>query len=91
MQKIWQHIFYRDLKKSPEEYKIFMTEPPLNSRQNRETMAEILFEEFKIPYFFIGIQTVLALYTTGRKNGVVLDSGYGLTHCIPIYEGYALE
>jgi actin-related protein len=55
MQKIWQHCFYKELKKAPNEHKVFMTEPPLNPKKNREKMAEILFEEFEIPYFFIGV------------------------------------
>ena len=91
MQKIWQHCFYKELKKAPNEHKVFMTEPPLNPKKNREKMAEILFEEFEIPYFFIGVQTILALYASGRKTGIIVDSGYGLTHVIPVYEGYALE
>jgi actin-related protein len=49
-----------------------------------------MFETFNVPSMYLAIQAVLALYSTGRSTGVVLDSGDGLTSSVPIYEGYAL-
>jgi centractin len=66
------------------------SEAPLNPRRNREKSAEIFFETFNVPALFISMQAVLSLYATGRTTGVVLDSGDGVTHAVPIYEGFAL-
>lgn len=53
-------------------------------------MTEIMFETFNVPSFYLAIQAVLSLYSSGRTTGLVLDAGDGVTHTVPIYEGYTL-
>ena len=49
-----------------------------------------MFETFNVPCFYVSVQGVLALYSSGRTTGLVLDSGEGITSTLPIYEGYAV-
>ena len=90
MEKIWGHVFTNELRIDPVEHNIMITEAPLNPKENREKMAQIMFETFNVPKFYIAIQAVLSLYSFGKSTGIIGDMGDGVTHFVPIFEGYSL-
>ncbi|KAF8454227.1 actin family [Terfezia claveryi] len=90
MERIWQYVYTEELKTLSEEHPVLLTEAPLNPRTNRETAAQIFFETFNVPALFTSIQAVLSLYASGRTTGIVLDAGDGVSHAVPVYEGFAV-
>lgn len=92
MEKIFEHIYQKqNLNAKLDEHPVLLTEAPLNPKSHREQIAELFFETYRAPAVFFCPPAVLSLYASGRATGVVLDVGEGVTHCVPVYEGYALK
>lgn len=88
MEKVWHHIFAEHLQITPEEHAIILTETPRHYHlKNREKTLEYMFERFHAPAFYLANQAALSLYASGRNTGIVLDSGYEVTHSIPVLQG----
>lgn len=87
---VWDYTFFEKLSVKPEECKIMLTEAPMNPVPNRKKMVEVMFEKYGFKSCYIGIQAVLTLYAQGLLTGVVVDSGDGVTHIVPVYQGFAL-
>lgn len=88
MEKIWNYAIRSELKVTPDDHPIIMTEAALNPKQNREALTKIMFEVFNVPCLYVSSQEVCALYASGRTTGLILDSGDGITHAVPIFEGF---
>lgn len=90
MESMWRHLLHDQLRVAPEERAVLLTEAPLNPRANREKMMKTMFETFRVPACHVRMQPMLSFYASGRESGLMLDSGDGVTHAVPIYEGYIL-
>lgn len=92
MERFLEQCIFKYLRAEPEDHYFLLTEPPLNTPENREYTAEIMFESFNVPGLYIAVQAVLALSASWvNRNidertltGIVIDSGDGVTHVIPV-------
>ncbi|WWC64675.1 uncharacterized protein I303_107286 [Kwoniella dejecticola CBS 10117] len=91
MKHLWDYTFNEKLQIDPHGKKVLLTEPPMNPKVNRQKMAEVMFEEYGFGGVYVAIQAVLTLYAQGLQTGVVVDSGDGVTHIVPVYDGFALQ
>ncbi|KAJ7293592.1 actin-related protein [Mycena rebaudengoi] len=90
MEAIWNWVYAEELGTLSEEHPVLLTEAPLNPRSNREVAAQIFFDTFNVPALFTSVQAVLSLYSSGRTTGIVIDSGDGVTHAVPVFEGFSM-
>lgn len=90
MEKIWSHTF-NQLKVSPENFSILLTEACQNPEENRIKMAEIMFEKFNVPSTCVCLQSALCLYGTGNVTGTVVQIGHGLSEYMPVVEGHPVN
>ncbi|KAL2038154.1 hypothetical protein N7G274_009102 [Stereocaulon virgatum] len=106
MEHLWNYTFHEKMKIDTTGRKILLTEPPLNPLKNREQMCDVMFERYNFGGVYVAIQAVLALYAQGTRpilkwgssderlglsSGVVVDSGDGVTHIVPVYESTVLN
>jgi actin, other eukaryote len=92
MSKVWHHTFFNELRITPSECTgCLVTEAPRNPKANREKMVETLFETFEFTRAYIAIQAVMSLYANGRSTGLVVDSGDGVSHTVPVFEGFSID
>lgn len=87
MHHVWQHTFHERLGVDTRECKILLTDPPLNPTKNRQRMVSTMFETWGFQGVFVQVQAVLTLYAQGLLTGLVLDSGDGVTHVVPVLDG----
>jgi len=90
MESLLSHCFYNQLTIAPEDHCILMTQPLFYSKKDREKMIELLFETFQIPHLTFVNTGTLAIYSTGCTNGVIVESGDGITSILPIYHSYPI-
>lgn len=89
MELLWNYCFDNKLKlaQDKKDLRILLTEPALNPTKNREKMGEMMFEKYNFGGVLFEMQALLTLMSEGNTTGTVLDSGDGVSHVIPVFEG----
>ena len=88
---LWKYSFVNRMGIKESDFpdrRLFVTEAALNSRVNRENMAEIIFEKHNFGACMFETQALLSLIAEGESTGLVFDSGDGVSHAIPVVEGF---
>jgi actin-related protein 2 len=87
MEHVWDYTFYEKMKIDPKQHKILLTEAAMNPKANKVRMVKTMFEKYGFTHCHVAVQALCVLSAQGLLTGVVLDSGDGVTHIVPVYEG----
>ncbi|KIJ56525.1 hypothetical protein M422DRAFT_197463 [Sphaerobolus stellatus SS14] len=85
------HALQDNLRTNPSEHPVLVTEPPWNTPANRERMAEIMFEEFNVPAFYIANTAVLNAFAAGKGTALIVDIGKDTASVTPVVDGFVLR
>ena len=84
--QLWNDTLTK-LKVDVTQHDVILTESELNVREDRATMAQIVFEKYGAPGLCIGNESALSLFTHQQNTGVVVDCGHLITTIAVIIEG----
>ncbi|XP_065051410.1 actin-like protein 6B [Rhopilema esculentum] len=90
-EKLVDHSYKRHIRSDPELHPVLISESPWNVRNKREKLAELMFEKYNVPAFFLCKNAVLSAFANGRSTGLVIDSGATHTSAIPVHDGFVLQ
>lgn len=90
IEKLLEHIFSNELGVKSSSANILMTDSPVNTKDNKKQLCDLMFEKFKVNSFSLMNTAALSLFSTGTTTGLVVECGQGLTYAVPIFEGFAL-
>ncbi|KAF8505513.1 actin-like protein Arp4p [Russula emetica] len=88
---LFRHALKEILHCKAEDHPILVTEPAWNTTANRERMAEIMFEEFQVPAFYIANTGVLNAFAAGKGSALVIDIGHSTASVTPVVDGFVLR
>ncbi|KAJ7904317.1 actin-related protein Arp4p [Mycena olivaceomarginata] len=88
---LMRHAVVDIMRCNPSDHPILVTEPAWNTPANRERMAEIMFEEFQVPAFYIANTGVLNAFAAGKGSALVIDVGQTMASVTPIVDGFVLR
>lgn len=91
METLLNHVYYHELRVAPEEHPVLFSEPPLNSKANRDQLTQLAFETHNSPAIYISLGPTLSLYASGRTTGLVMDAGDSMCCAVPFKDGQPLD
>ena len=90
MTDLLEHVFYTELGLDCRNVTVLMTDSPMSRKEDKQRLAQIMFEHFRFKAFALQNTAVLSLFSNGTTTGLVAESGEGVTYTVPVFEGYAL-
>ncbi len=75
LEQVLHHTFDNELRRDPHYHPVLMSEQPLGSKRDRETLCQLMFETFNVPAYHAALCPILATNASGRHTALVVDIG----------------
>ncbi|MHA1732465.1 MAG: hypothetical protein ACTSU5_11010 [Promethearchaeota archaeon] len=85
--EILTHIFYNVLRIEPSQHPVIYIEHTMTPPDTREYIAQVLLDTYKVQSLFMANSSLLALFSVGLTDGLVLEVGEGNTYIVPVANG----
>ncbi|KAI5634694.1 actin domain-containing protein [Phthorimaea operculella] len=89
-EKMLDYCYAKVICSPSEHHPALFTEAVWAQRPGREKLAELLFEKYQAPAFFLVKNAVLSAFANGKSTALVVDAGASQTSAVPVIDGYAL-
>ncbi|CAD7064296.1 unnamed protein product [Tilletia caries] len=70
-----EHALASILSADPTQHPLIFTEPSHNTKDAREALTELVFEQLQAPAYYLANQTVLSAFASGKGTALILDIG----------------
>ena len=88
MEELWNYSLCDELRIGVDNYSFIFLDPIINPKINREKIAKTFFEKYEVPFLYFFNSSIASMYSFGKSTGMMVDLGEGLSHFVPIYDGY---
>ncbi|KAE8226671.1 hypothetical protein CF319_g762 [Tilletia indica] len=85
------HALTSILSADPTQHPLILTEPSHNTRDAREALTELVFEQLQAPAYYLANQTVLSAFASGKGTALILDIGASHATAAPVLDGFVLR
>ncbi|KAL9932791.1 hypothetical protein V8E36_008490 [Tilletia maclaganii] len=86
-----EHALTSLLSADPTQHPLILTEPSHNTRDAREALTELVFEQLQAPAYYLANQTVLSAFASGKGTALILDIGASHATAAPVLDGFVLR
>jgi len=83
MGEVWSFL-YTELNCKPEDQPVFLSEGLDTPFEDRQRIAQVMFEKYHVPAVTFASTPILALASSGRPTGVLINCGHTDTEVVPI-------
>lgn len=85
--KVYSDLAINNAKEVP----MLLSEPIFAPKSHKKRIAKICFESYETHYVLLVNQCLLSLYAFGKTDGLVVDSGEGVTQIGVVYNGHKID